>query len=134
MCLGHGIHLALATAAPKPTAQNRPVKEYRSPSHPRGSELEWASQGIGSLTETVQDPNNLNSSSAYTSTSSKGKLEPQFRVLLDREVLEIGNTLGTIMPPLEGKVAGRSNYQSCYPARLHSLTLSAPVKDAHRGR
>lgn len=38
------------------------------------------------------------------------------------------------MPPLEGKVAGRSNYQSFYPRRLHSLALCQPkCKGAHSG-
>lgn len=45
-------HLALDKAATKPTTWNRPVTEYRSPSHPWGSELECSSQGISSLTET----------------------------------------------------------------------------------
>lgn len=36
------------------------------------------------------------------------------------------------MPPLEGKVAGQSNYQSFYPRRLHSLALCQPkCKGAH---
>lgn len=51
------IYLAPDKAAPKPTTQNRPVKEYLSSPHPRGSELEWPSPGTGSLTDTVQDPN-----------------------------------------------------------------------------
>lgn len=53
MCLGHGrslepIHLVSDKAAPEPITQNKPVKEYLSPSHPRGSELERSSQGITS--------------------------------------------------------------------------------------
>lgn len=51
------IHLAPDTAAPKPTTQNRPGKEYLSPSLPRDSEWEWSCLGIGSLTETAQELN-----------------------------------------------------------------------------
>lgn len=51
---------------------------------------------------------------------------------LDREVLETGNTSGTLVPPLEGKVTGKSNYQRFSPPRLHSLTLCQPgCADAH---
>lgn len=37
------------------------------------------------------------------------------------------------MSPLDGKVPGRSYYQSFYPPRLHSLTLcQTRCKDAHK--
>lgn len=38
------------------------------------------------------------------------------------------------MPPLEGKVTGKSKYQSSYPPRLHSLNLcQLGCTDAQKG-